>query len=314
MDSGMGGRRLARELKRAREDRRVKAVVLRADSPGGDPMASDVVARELVATARRKPVLVSQGQVAASGGYWISLEAQRIVSSPVTVTGSIGVIAGHAWNDSLGRKLGLNYDGVKHGAHADLYQGIRLPLTSQPLPDRPLTEFERQRAERLIRDMYGEFVDRVAKARRLAPAYVDSVGQGRVWSGTRAQRLGLVDELGGLWDAMRLAKASAGLASDAPLAVDEVPQLGWFNLGALWPKLQLLGVGSDRGGDDVDEPTAGPDSGLRAFDAADEAGVGPDAERVFLGQLLRVPGRPLVLSEPLRIEAGGEISDRPTGR
>jgi protease-4 len=311
MDTGIRARELAGVFRRAREDRGVKAVVLRVDSPGGDGMASDVVAREVAQTAKRKPVIVSQGQAAASGGYWISMPGDRIVSAPISITGSIGVIGGHAWNDSLGRKLGLTYDGVKRGPHADLYQGIMLPGIGQVLPERPLTPKERERAETLLRNEYHDFVVKVAAARKLPAAYVDSIGQGRVWSGTRAQGLKLVDDLGGLWDALRIAKERAGIPVARRVVLTEAPSIGMLNLEALRPKLFQLAVGDVRGAGD--SPGAGFPGNLAgalsvedAIAAEESCGIGPQAESIFWSHLLEARGRPLMMMEPLQIEDGAD--------
>src|SRR5262249_30493720 len=220
----------------AAADRHVKAIVLRADSPGGEVLPSDLVARELQAAAKKKPVLVSQGQVAGSGGYWISMNAGTIVASPFAITGSIGVIGGWIWNKTLGEKIGLDYDGVKHGDHADLGHGITLPVVGQVVPDRALTPEEHDRMEQLVRAEYHEFVSRVAAARRLSEARVDSIGQGHFYSGTRGRELGLVDEIGGLWTALRMAKQAAKLPAARPIELEEAPSRGFMDLSALRPR------------------------------------------------------------------------------
>ena len=237
MDTGIRGRALAKAIRSARKDRHVKAIVLRADSPGGDPLPSDLVAREMAEAAKQKPVIVSQGALAASGGYWISMNADTIVASPLTLTGSIGVIGGWVWNKGFGGKLGLTYDGVKQGRSADMEQGIRLPVLGEVIPERNLTPEERARMEHLIRAMYAEFVAKVAEQRGLDEKYVDSVGQGRVWSGQRGLEKNLVDELGGLWRSLQIAKAAAGLPADRAVQLAEGPAPGAVDWSGLRPQL-----------------------------------------------------------------------------
>jgi protease-4 len=236
MDSGIKGRLLSRKIREAREDSRVKAVVLRADSPGGDPLPSDLVARELHKTMEKKPVIVSQGFVAGSGGYWISMYSDKIVATPVTITGSIGVIGGHLYDRGAGAKLGMTYQGVQVGAHADLNSGIALPLLGT-LPHRPYNSSELARTETLIKDLYADFVRQVAVGRDMSEEAVREVAQGRIWSGIDGQSVGLVDELGGLWTALEMAKKAAGINSGEPIAITQGPELGGVNLESLTPKL-----------------------------------------------------------------------------
>jgi protease-4 len=288
MEEGIRGRILSGAIEKAREDRNVKAVVLRADSPGGDPLPADLVARELRATAKRKPVIVSQGQLAASGGYWISMDADTIVASPLTITGSIGVIAGFLWNKELGDKLGLDYDHVQRGAHADLGQGFTIPFLNVRVPARPVTTEERAHAEKLIRDLYGEFVDAVAAGRGMTPASVDAIGQGRVWSGTRGREIGLVDELGGLWRGIEIAKQAAGIPPARAITITEGPDRGAFDASRLRPR--LLGV--DAGSVFSESPVASP------FTAA---------ETDYLRALAQSRGKPLLWLDPLEILDGGPL-------
>jgi len=282
METGIRGRVLSRAIERARKDRNVKAVVLRADSPGGDPLPSDLVARELRATAKVKPVIVSQGQVAASGGYWISMDADTIVASPLTITGSIGVIAGFVWNKELGDKIGLDYDHVQRGEHADIGQGFVVPYLNARVPARPVTPDERAHAEKIIRSLYDEFVGKVAVGRGMTPASVDAIGQGRVWSGTRGREVGLVDELGGLWHSIRIAKEAAGIPASRPIAFDEGPDRGAFDTSVLRPR--LLGLDAEA------TPVASPFTPM---------------EKAYLEALARSRGKPLLWLEPLDIQDGG---------
>ena len=300
METGIRGRKLSEEIRKARGDRRVRALVLRADSPGGDVLPSDLVAREILETAKKKPVIVSQGQVAASGGYWISMFADTIVASPLTITGSIGVIGGWIWNKGFGDKIGFDYDGVKRGAHADLGAGIRLPLVGEAVPERPLTAEERERVEKLFRIYYGDFVSKVAKGRGLDPAYVDSIGQGRVWSGAHGRRNGLVDELGGLWRALQIAKGQAGLPPARDIEIVEGPKLGKIDFGRLWPRLPGLGGAAPSG---AAASWAVPPSMTGPGTAVIEPPL-TEAEIDFLRRILRAQGQPLHLMEPFEIRDG----------
>ncbi len=284
MDSGIKGRLLSRKIRQAREDPAVKAIVLRADSPGGDALPSDLVSRELKETAKRKPVIVSQGGVAGSGGYWISMYGDTIVASPLTITGSIGVIGGWIWNVEFDEKTGLSYDGVKKGAHADLGAGIRLPIVNQVVPDRPLTEEEHERMEHLMRTLYKDFVGKVAEGRGMTEEEVDAVGQGRVWSGTRGLDEGLVDELGGLWYSLRLAKQAAGIPDGEAVHIAEAPMLGAFDLGMLFGR-DLFGF---------DEPP----------EPLETETVLSKAELEYLRHIIRARGEPLLMMEPFEIAEG----------
>lgn len=188
-------------MRHARESDDVKAVVLRIDSPGGSASASDAMWREIRLTADEKPVVVSMGGLAASGGYWIATAADLIVAEPLTLTGSIGVY--YTLFDVSGlfeNKLGVTFDVIRTSPYADLLSGLR-----------PLTEPERALLQRSADETYQTFLQKVAKSRGLDVARVDSIGQGRVWSGLQAQQLGLVDELGGLDRAIEIAAERAGL-------------------------------------------------------------------------------------------------------
>jgi protease-4 len=284
MDSGIRGRELSKKIRAAREDPDVKAVVLRADSPGGDALPSDLVSRELKLTAKRKPVIVSQGQVAGSGGYWISMYGDTIVASPLTITGSIGVIGGWIWNEGFGDKIGLTYDGVQKGAHADLGAGITLPFVNQTVPNRPLTSDEHERMKYLMMTLYKGFVDKVAEGRGMTAYEVDAVGQGRVWSGTRGVERGLVDELGGLWYSLRLAKMAAGIPDEDTVTIEEGPELGAFSLSSLF--------GSRPFGASEPVPPVEAESIL------------PRAELDYLEHLVRSRGEPLLMMQPIELVDG----------
>ncbi len=240
MDEGIQARELERVFEYLKSDEEIKAVVFRVDSPGGDALASDIVAEALKKCAERKPVIVSQGRVAGSGGYWISMYGDTIVAAPNTITGSIGVIGGMIYNKGIGSKLGLSSDYVKAGEHADFGFGITIPILGATLPDRKPSPEERQRIENLIRMAYKEFVSKVSNGRKMSEAEVDSVGQGRVWSGVDGKEKGLVDILGGLETAIELAKESAKIPREREIEIVELPQKGLFNLDFLKPKIPGL--------------------------------------------------------------------------
>lgn len=222
MDSGIRARHLEKVLRRLGDNRHVKAVVLRVDSPGGDAMASDYVAEALRAVQEKKPVVVSQGQVAGSGGYWISMYGDTILAGPNTITGSIGVIGGWLWDKSFSGKLGMTSDHVQVGEHADLGYGVRMPLLGLQLPARNLNEDERARMETAIRSMYASFVSKVAQGRNMSTESVEVVAQGRVFSGWDGKEAGLVDGIGGMMDAVKLAASMAEIPDDGRMEVVEI--------------------------------------------------------------------------------------------
>lgn len=238
MDSGLRARTLVDDIADACDA--ADAVVLRVDSPGGDVLPSDLVAAAVQKCRGQKPVVVSQGFLAASGGYMISIYGDAIVAAPNTITGSIGVTFGWAYNQGLKEKLGLSTDHVQVGRHADLPFGMALPLIGLNLPDRNLDEDEHARMEHIIRTLYADFVAKVASGRNMSPAAVDTIAQGRVWTGQRAVELGLVDRLGGLEIAINLAKEMIDLPADEPVALIESPAPQLFSPSLFQPK--LLGV------------------------------------------------------------------------
>ena len=235
MDTGIGARRLVGEI--ASACAAADAVVLRVDSPGGDILPSALVADAVLQCREHKPVVVSQGYLAASGGYMLSLPGDAIVTAPNTITGSIGVIAGWAYNTGLKERLGLSTSRVQVGRHADLPFGMTLPLLGLRLPDRTFTEDESARMEHTIRSLYADFVAKVASRRHIAPDSVEVMAQGRVWSGQRAVQLGLADRIGGLEVAIALAKEKIGLPADAPVELMERPRPKLFSSALLRPRL-----------------------------------------------------------------------------
>ncbi len=200
----IGGDSTARLIRRARNDDDVKALVLRVDSPGGSVMASEVIRRELERTRESgKPVVVSMSSLAASGGYWISTASDEIWANPTTLTGSIGVFWMVPTAERGLAKLGIHADGATVAPYAD---PLRL--------DRPLAPEVSAMLQASVDSTYREFLERVAKARRMKVEDVDAIAQGRVWSGAAAKRLGLVDHLGGLDQAVAAAAKRAGLGNE----------------------------------------------------------------------------------------------------
>lgn len=201
-EGNIGGDKLSRELRKLRRDDRVKAVVLRVNSPGGSALASDIIAREVELTKKVKPIMVSMGDYAASGGYYISALADSIFAEKETLTGSIGVF-GLIPNlqGLLNNKLGIHVDEVKTGKFANLMTSV----------DRPLTEEEKVIIQAEVDRIYNTFTGKVATGRNMDVAAVDSIGQGRVWTGSQALEHGLVDGIGNLDRAIQAAAAKAKL-------------------------------------------------------------------------------------------------------
>lgn len=211
-DEVMGSDTIAEELRRTRLDNQVKAIILRVDSGGGSASASEVIRREVELTRRRKPVVVSMSDVAASGGYWIAMSANRIVAQPGTITGSIGVLTGKFNLSGLYAKLGLSKDYVRTTENATL-----------DYPFENFTPTQRDAILRLMRETYRNFIQGVADGRRMPVEAVDKVGQGRVWTGERALQLGLVDRLGGLDTAIAAAKELARIPASEQVFLVRLP-------------------------------------------------------------------------------------------
>ena len=231
MDSGIRGRWLEQEILKLENDDNVKAIVFRADSPGGDAMASDLVAQALKKVKAKKPVIVTQGQVAGSGGYWISMYGDEIIAGPNTITGSIGVIGGWVWDKGFGDKLGMTSDKVKRGAHADYASGVMLPILGLQIPERNLTIEEHDKIEKFIREMYDNFVAKVADGRNMSKEEIYRIAEGHFYSGIDGKEIGLVDKIGGLMTAIAVAKAKAGISPDEEINLVEIPNnKGLFDL------------------------------------------------------------------------------------
>ena len=206
----LGSESFAEWMRRVRGDSTIRAVVVRVDSPGGSAIASEVMWRELKLTQDVKPVVVSMGDVAASGGYYIAAPADTIVAQPGTLTGSIGVVTGKYVLQGTLDKIGVGTGTVSEGRFADIYS-----------PFKPFTPDERARVEEQMQATYELFLQRVADGRHQTAAKIDAVAKGRVWTGRQAREVGLVDELGGLDDAIRIAKQRARFdpGKDASLIV-----------------------------------------------------------------------------------------------
>jgi protease-4 len=192
------------EIKKAKNNKNVKAIVLRVNSPGGSALASEVIWRELEEARKEKPVIASMGEVAASGGYYIAAASDSIVAQPNTITGSIGIFA--LWFNAQGllnNKLGITTDVVKTGQLSDFLS-----------PTRKVTEMERSIFQDQVEEGYDIFLDRVAEGRDMTKEEVMKVASGRVWTGNQALENGLVDVLGGLDDAIKIAAEKAGISDD----------------------------------------------------------------------------------------------------
>lgn len=198
-DESIGSERISRAIRKARMDKKVKAIVLRVNSPGGSALASDVIWREMILAKKAKPVIVSMGDVAASGGYYIACAADSIFAQPNTITGSIGVfgIIPNMQN-FFKNKMGITFDGVKTGKFADL-----------GTVSRPMTDAEKMIFQQEVNRVYSTFTQKVADGRKKSRNYIDSIGQGRVWSGIEALQNGLVDRLGNIDDAIASAAKKA---------------------------------------------------------------------------------------------------------
>jgi protease-4 len=208
----------------------VRALVIRIDSGGGDALASDDMHHAISGIGRRMPVVVSMGSVAASGGYYMACEADRIFADRLTITGSIGIISGKIVFGGLLDSLGVNIESVQTAPMATMYSTFR-----------PFTEAERGRAFDLMEDGYNLFVERVAEGRGMTFGEVDSIGRGRVWSGADALGIGLIDEWGGIADAVVYAAGAAGMD------VDGVPEVAIYPAPSFPGSLGFPGAGITAG-------------------------------------------------------------------
>ena len=211
--SAITPKELQQAFEKARTDDAIRAVVLRIDSPGGSALASDLIWREVMRTQREKPVVVSMGNVAASGGYYIAMAAGTIVAHPSTITGSIGVFGGKLNLKGLYNKVGVTKEIIAHGQNATLYSDYG-----------GFTPTERERVEKMMKTVYEDFVSKAADGRDRSVDEIDEIAQGRVWTGRQAKEIGLVDELGGLEDALAIAKKQAGFADEDKVNLIVLPK------------------------------------------------------------------------------------------
>jgi len=200
-DESIGSEKFVKELKKLRDNDKIKAIVLRINSPGGSALASDVMWREIQITAKQKPVIASMSDVAASGGYYMAMGCDKIVAQPNTITGSIGIF-GLVFNvtDFMNNKLGITFDHVGTNPHSDW-----------PTATREMTDFEKSMIQKSVNEGYEKFTTKAAAGRKMPVDKLKSLAQGRVWSGIEAKENGLVDVLGGLDDAVKLAATAAKL-------------------------------------------------------------------------------------------------------
>ena len=209
----MGGDSVAADIRSARTDPDIKAIVLRVDSPGGSSVASEVIRREVQLVRRQKPIVVSMSDLAASGGYWIAMSADKIVADPDTITASIGVLSGKMNLAGLYQLLGLSTDYVATGDNATLYSD-----------QQDFTPAQQQTVQKMLNDVYSNFTQGVAAGRNLPIAAVDRIAKGRVWSGEQAKNLGLVDELGDTERAVDVAKQLAHIPADESVEIVRLPK------------------------------------------------------------------------------------------
>ncbi len=216
-ENSIGSLRISAAIRAARLDSSIRAIVLRVNSPGGDALASDIIWREVMLAKSTKPVVVSMGDYAASGGYYIACGASKIIASPTTITGSIGVF-GVVPNlqKMFNNKLGITFDTVQTNKNSIYLTGMR-----------PMSDYQEKVLQRQIERIYKTFITHVAEGRKMTVAEVDSIGQGRVWSGTDAKRIGLVDDFGGIGVAITEAAKLAKL--DKYKVVEYPHQKEFFN-------------------------------------------------------------------------------------
>lgn len=217
----VGSDDMAKLLRELGEDGSVSAVVLRIDSPGGSPLASDLILREVAELKEKKPVVVSMSDLAASGGYYIAAKANKIVAEPASLTGSIGVYGGKFVTRRFEEEmLGLGHDTLKRGANADIFSSLQ-----------PYSPPQEARVQQLMNRTYDTFVGQVAAGRKMTRQAVEGIAGGRIWTGAAARRIGLVDELGGLDRAVELALEEAGMDARGTTAIEFHPSPpSWLDL------------------------------------------------------------------------------------
>jgi protease IV len=211
----VGSDSLVEYIREIRADSSIRAIVVRIDSPGGASTASDVIWRELMITKddeHKRPIIVSMSDLAASGGYYIAMAGDVLIAQPGTLTGSIGIYTGKFVTAGTFNKLGANVEATSNGRHAEIYS-----------PDRRFSDEERAKVIESMQVFYDQFVEKVAEARHTSPEKIDQIAQGRVWTGQQAKQLGLVDQLGGLQDAIAVAKQRARIPADEEVEVAVYP-------------------------------------------------------------------------------------------
>ncbi len=213
--------RLMKEIRQAAADPAAKAVLLRINSPGGSATASQEIGDEIDRLKTSgKPVVVSMGDMCASGGYWLAAKGDRVFANPSSMTGSIGVYIGYTNYEELMGKLGINNDKIKSGAHKDILS-----------PDRPMTPEERALVQGMVDDIYEQFVDVVATGRQMDPQHVRELADGRIFTGRQAQAAGLVDAMGNYYDALNYTANLVGLpTTDVPTREYGDDSVSWQRL------------------------------------------------------------------------------------
>ena len=233
----MGSDTVAGAIRAAVEDKDVKAILFRVDSPGGSYVASDTIWREVVrARQAGKPVIVSMGNLAGSGGYFVAMAADKIVAEPGTITASIGVLGGKMLTSGLWDKVGLSWDEIHDGENATMFTGTH-----------DYTPAEWGRFQAWLDRVYVDFTSKVADGRKLPKEKVLEIAKGRIWSGQDAKNLGLVDELGGYDTALQLAKKAAGIPESDDVKIVVYPR----------PKTLLESMLDRRGPDNSDKEAIG---------------------------------------------------------
>jgi len=211
-----GSSTISKALKSVRLDKNIKAVVLRVNSPGGDLFATDDIYRQIELLKSKKPLVVSMGGVAASGGYYISVAGDDILASPSSITGSIGVVVGKPDMSGFYEKIGLKKETIKRGRHSDIRSF-----------DKPATEDEIELVERQVEQYYNDFVNKVSQWRKIDVDSVNAIAGGRVWTGKQALDRGLIDSYGGIWEAIELARNRAGIDGEDKLVIKTYPRYGF---------------------------------------------------------------------------------------
>jgi protease-4 len=274
-----GADSVVRQVRAAAEDDDVRAIVVRVESGGGDVTASEAMWQALSEARRKKPVVCSMGDIAASGGYYVAVAADEIVAEPSTLTGSIGVFAGKADLSALLAKIGVTSQVFRRGDRSDMFTLLR-----------PWSEGEHAAVRGLVARYYETFLRRVAAGRKMTRDEVDQVARGRVWTGAQARERRLVDELGGLDLALSRARARAGLDADVPVTVPGAGGLFEFPDAAPQVPVEALDGAT---GDLQPGPLSGPLSGpFGAVAGGLLAGLVPDAaERVAARRALELLAR-----------------------